>query len=341
MKKRTTMRRSGLVGILVTLCLIIGSLACSDAVYSAEGDKYPEKNITCIVPAKPGGGLDTIARIASQYIPKYLPKKVTMIVQNVDAAGGRVAAFQVYDAKPDGYTIALFDPLTFVMTDVLGQMSGRSIDHITWLYRASTNPYAIAVSPNGPVKKLEDLKGKKLFASASQATLPGSVAILRFLGANPKLMLYGGGSESCLAVMRGDVDIVAQIAGTVIGQAKSSAGKLVPIAVFTDERLPEAPEVPCIKELGIKVPDGIMALLASDNVFVTPYGLPQDVYKALTEAMEKAFRDPGFIEQAKKAERTVDVLTPKEVEQRVKNAAKIMPKYISEVREAIEASSKK
>jgi tripartite-type tricarboxylate transporter receptor subunit TctC len=334
------MKRSALVGILLTLCLMIGLLTFSNAVYSAEGNKYPEKTIICILPAKPGGGLDTIARIASQYIPKYLPQEVTMIVQNVDAAGGRVAAFQVYDAKPDGYTIALFDPLTFVMTDALGQMGGRSIDRITWLYRASTNPYAMAVSPDGPVKNLEDLKGKKLFASASQATLPGSVAILRFLGADPKLMLYGGGSESCLAVMRGDVDIVAQVAGTVISQAKSSAGKLVPIAVFADDRLPDAPQVPTTKELGIKVPDGIMALLASDNVFVAPYGLPQDVYKALTEAMDKAFRDPGFIEQAKKAGRTVNVLTPKEVEQRVRNAATIMPKYISEVREAMETTPK-
>lgn len=107
----------------------------------AEAAKYPEKDIVCIIPAKPGGGLDTVGRIAAEYIAKYLPNRVNVICQNVPAAGGRMAAFQLYDAKPNGYTIALFDPLTFVIPEALGEMGkNRKMMNLTWMWRAATNP---------------------------------------------------------------------------------------------------------------------------------------------------------------------------------------------------------
>jgi tripartite-type tricarboxylate transporter receptor subunit TctC len=334
------MKESKSKSILLILVLVfsIGLFLGYDVRPSAGATKYPEKDIVCLIPARPGGGLDTVGRIAAQYIPKYFPKGVNVICQNVPAAGGRVAAFQVYDAKPNGYTIALFDPLTFVMTEALGEMGkNRKMMNLTWMWRASTNPYAMATSPQSPIQRVGDLKGRKIFASASKATLPGSVAVLQFLGAKPKIIIYGGGAPSCLAVMRGDVDIVTQVARTVIGQVKASGGRLIPLAVFTEKRLSTAPDVPTIKELGITIPEQIMPLLASDNVFVAPPGLPADVHEILNGAIEKAIQDPDFAEKVTRAGRTVAVLPPDKVKQRISNASQIMPQYLEAMKEATEA----
>ena len=322
------------------IVLIFGTFINLSPAVAAGPVNYPEKDILLIIPALPGGGLDIVARVAAEFIPKYLPKRVNVICQNVDAVGGRVAAFQVYDAKPDGYTLGLFDPLTYVMTEALGEMGkNRKMLHLTWMWRASANPYAMATSPKSPVQRVEDLRGKKVFASASLATLPGSVAVLEFLGANPKIIVYGGGAPSCLAVTRGDVDIVTQIAGTVIGQAGASRGRLIPMVVFAEARLSAAPDVPTAKELGIDIPEEIMALLANDNTFVAPPGLSSDVHAILGEAIQKAIHDPGFAEKVTRAKRTVDPLPPDQVKGRLTKALNVMPRYLEAMRKATEAKN--
>ena len=53
---------------------------------------YQGKIITLICSAAPGGGYDTPARLMAKYLPKYIPGKPTVIVQNMPGAGGVVAA---------------------------------------------------------------------------------------------------------------------------------------------------------------------------------------------------------------------------------------------------------
>ena len=93
--------------------------------FPAEATKYPERDIVIVCPWVAGGGSDVIARASARYLRKYLPKQMNVIVQNVTAAGGRVGSFQVYDAKPDGYTLGLLEPFVFVMADAMRELGNR------------------------------------------------------------------------------------------------------------------------------------------------------------------------------------------------------------------------
>ena len=322
--------------ILWTAILVLAAvLSFHEISFSSEAVKYPERDITCIVVFRPGGGTDIIGRAAAPYLRKYLPKPVNVVVQNIDAAGGRVGTFKIYDSKPDGYTIGLLEPTVFVLAEAMGEMGKRDMMHMTWMPRTSSQPYIMAVSPQSPIKNAKDLKGKRVRASVSQATLACSVAVLRYLGADPQVIVYGGGAESCLATMRGDTDVVIQVAATVLRQAEASGGKLIPVCVFTEKRLAVAPSLPTAKEVGADVPEDLMVLLSHDYVYAAPPNLPADLNKVLNEAIEKTLRDPAFNEDIKKAKLTVDMLSSAEVRKRISNLANVMPQYMEAVRKAL------
>ena len=108
------MRNARLLGAVRPLVLL-GALtllltACADdsgggtsGGGGAEG--YPDRNITVVVPFSAGGPTDTVTRLIADPMSKKLG--VQIVVQNVEGAGGTVAAGEVSRAKPDGYTVLM------------------------------------------------------------------------------------------------------------------------------------------------------------------------------------------------------------------------------------------
>jgi tripartite-type tricarboxylate transporter receptor subunit TctC len=313
--------------VFLVACGIVQGLPAS--VHA--GSAYPERDITVVVPFKPGGGTDVIARAAGPYFKKYLPKPVNLVVQNIDAAGGRVGTFRVYDAKPDGYTIGLMEPYTFVVAEVLGETSDRTATKMRWLPLISTSPFMVTMSSQSPIKSLQDIKGKRLRASAAQATLPTSVAILRALGGDPQIVMYGGGAECSLAAIRGDVDSYVGIAPTAIRAAASAPGKLVLLAVLANERVPEAPQVPTIKEAGFDIPKDVMALAGYDYIFAAPPGLPDEIAQILSETIQKMAADKEFVSELAKAKIPVSYAPGPTMQETVSQ----MPRVLAGHKEAI------
>lgn len=68
---------------------------------------YEGKVITLVVTAEAGGTPDLVARIFAKYLPKYIPGKPNVIVQNIPGGGGRTGANYIYSATPDGLTIGV------------------------------------------------------------------------------------------------------------------------------------------------------------------------------------------------------------------------------------------
>ncbi len=67
---------------------------------------YEGKVVKIIVGSEPGGGYDRMARLIAKHLPKHIPGKPTMIVENMAGAGSLIAANHIYNiAKPDGLTI--------------------------------------------------------------------------------------------------------------------------------------------------------------------------------------------------------------------------------------------
>src|ERR671919_2559028 len=94
--------------LLVAASLVVAAYSGgSDGGTSAGGgaEGYPDRNITMVVPFSAGGPTDTVTRLIADPMSAKLGAQI--VVQNVEGAGGTVAAGEVAQARPDGYTVLM------------------------------------------------------------------------------------------------------------------------------------------------------------------------------------------------------------------------------------------
>src|SRR5215211_1209243 len=96
---------------------LLVSIALMLCVGAAQAETYPSRPITLIVPAAPGGGNDTVARVIAEKMGKLLGQQ--FVVENRAGAGGTIAARQVARSEPDGYTLGIGNPATLAMAPSL------------------------------------------------------------------------------------------------------------------------------------------------------------------------------------------------------------------------------
>src|SRR5436190_23714148 len=90
--------------------LLAAAIGLAAASPLALAQSFAGKTVTIIVGYKPGGGYDATACLLARYLPKHLPGKPTVIVQNMPGGNSIIAANYLYNiAKPDALTIATFN----------------------------------------------------------------------------------------------------------------------------------------------------------------------------------------------------------------------------------------
>src|SRR4051812_19515187 len=96
---------------LLPFVVVAALLAVSPLSNAAQApSRFEGKTIRIVVGYNPGGGYDATARILARHLPKYIPGKPSIIVQNMPGANSIIAANYVYNvASPDGLTIATFN----------------------------------------------------------------------------------------------------------------------------------------------------------------------------------------------------------------------------------------
>jgi len=321
--------------LCVTILILMAGMFVGPGKQITEAKTFPERDILFISPYGVGGGGDLVSRATAEYLKKHLPKQVNVIIQSIGDAGGRIGAFKVYDAKPDGYTIGTVNPEILIEAAAMGEIGKRDLMRLTWMQRVTSQKYLMAVSSKSSIKTVQDLKGRKLTASVSKSSLITTAVFLRSLGAEPQVVMYGGGADSCMAAMRGDVDLVIQSAGTVVRTVKASEGKLIPLAALTEERISGLPDVPTAKEAGIPIPAELDPVMSLDLMYIAPYGLSEEVYRIYINALEKTIRDPEFVDKLKRINITIDYLSPEDVQKRISVLLKAFPKFKKDVEKSM------
>ncbi len=288
---------------------IIAALACIALGAGASAqDKFPTKPVKLVVPYGPGGATDIVTRIVAEQMRQSLGQ--SFVVENKPGAFGIVAIQEMMNARPDGYTL------------MVGNVSTNAITPVIVPERLKVNYSRDVV----PVTNLIDVPAFLVVTNTNFA--PKTVAeLIAYAKKNPGKTRYGtvgAGSYphydmAFFAKRAGDLDMVAihnkQGAAGVINDmltgdvqaaflnvastaAQVRAGKLRPIAVVNQTRLPDFPDVPTMKEVGL--PDvGTIAWNAMFAPAATPRPVLETLHRAAlaalaTDAARTALTKQGF-----------------------------------------------
>ena len=257
-----------------------------------EPAQYPAKDITVIIPNSSGGGFDTYVRAVAPSLEEQLPGGVNIIPKNVPGAGGRRGATEVYRARPDGYTIGIFNMPGALIPKFQGIPTQYDLAEVTWIGTFGYDPYVVAVKGDSPLQSVDELKSLGR-SSTWGATGPGSTSYVATTIFNETLGIpyeiitgYKGSSDYLLGVIRGDTD--AAMISFAAARTYLESGDIRAIAIIGDES--DDPAVADAYDLG--APE--LVRLRVERIMGGPPGLPPEIAAMLEAAMLAAIEDPDF-----------------------------------------------
>jgi tripartite-type tricarboxylate transporter receptor subunit TctC len=285
---------------------------------------YPAKPITIIVPFAAGGSTDLAVRGIAPYLGKYL--KTTIVLENVPGADGVIGYNRVYSSKPDGYTLLASNTLPLILPEYSRETKYKTLEFKP-IYAWARDSMILVVHPDF-CKTFEEFvkigRGQAIkIGTTGGATTTGLMGILfaEEMGIKVTWIPFGGGAESLTSLAGKHIDAVFSIAASALSLSK--AGKLKPLAVFSEKRNSKYPDVPVPKELGSDIP-----LLFNHTGIVGPPGLPDDTAKKVEEAFSKSLETPEFLDWLNKVS-TSDLvpLSSKEYRKEFERLVGVAEKY--------------
>ena len=319
--------------------LVLAGIGANPAAAADGADFYKGKTVTYIVATGAGGGYDFYGRLVSKNMQKYLPGS-TFVVKNVPGAGHIIGANQVANAKTDGLTIGTFN--TGLIFAQLLQRKGVKFDlgKMTWVGKAASDPRVIMVAAQTPIKTLDDLKTTKTTVRFSSSGVGSSgyndtMMLAKALGWNMKLILGYRGTDSELAMRRGEIDAAVGSLSSAELFVKNGYGRFV--AQIGGKPAAGAPMLSTV--VTDKNSKAIAALIGSQadlaRFTAGPGGIPADRAAALVAAFKKSMEDKELIGQAEKTGRPIEPLYGEDVAKAVREALDQPPEIIAMVSEIL------
>ncbi len=288
-KSRVASRLSLRKGLLA-LALTTASLS----VHAA----YPDRPISLIVPATPGGLTDTIARYIADELRGELQQQV--IVENQPGAAGMIATRNVARAKPDGYTILLTYTAHMTAPVVYKDPGYHPVEDFAAISRLSDSVGIIVTGGNAPYKTWAEFeayaKAKPHAVSYAIAGVGSSphfwgMGIADGAGINLEVIPYRGEAPLMTDLISGVVE-TAMVSPTIF-KPLASDGKVRGLVVTSSERSPAVPDIPTMDELGLKRFGNISTFIG----VLAPAGTPPEVVEHLSSSLQKIMKKPAVQER--------------------------------------------
>lgn len=252
-------------------------------------DTYPSRPITVLVAFPAGGLADTLMRALAQIAEKSL--KQPLVVENRPGALGLLGANAIARAQPDGYTLLQTTQNVF-RAPHLGRVQ-YDPKEFTYIIGLADNDHALFVGAQSPYKDLKGLttaaqqKPDSITVGTTGIASTGHLLLQDFSGkakARFNHVPYKGAPELGPALIGGHIDA----AFLPFYEGYKLGDKVRLVAVFGDNRPPEAASVPTAKEQGIDA--GVRATFG----LVAPKGTPEPVVRTLHEAFRAATLTPEY-----------------------------------------------
>jgi tripartite-type tricarboxylate transporter receptor subunit TctC len=282
----------GLLTLVLAMVLTMSLLVPVQA-----DDKYPSREIELMIPWGVGGATDIVFRTFLTVLPKYLPAPVIIVNR---PGGGAVPGYaEAMKKKADGYYCLAWISASLTKT----HMSEVPYDYQTFdpVIMLVNTPCWILVPADSPYKNINDLlaaaKEKPNQVTMGNAGAGGGTHMIALAFENAAGVKFNhvphkGGGPTVVATVGAHVD--ACNLSPPEGVPQMAAGQLRCLAVFSEDRMKEFPDVPTAKEQGIDF------VLGQWRGLAVPKGTPADKVKVLHDAFKACMEDSGFQTLAKK-----------------------------------------
>ena len=274
--------------LLAPICFALSVFGMSSTAL-AQAD-YPTRTIKIIVPLPAGPVADVVPRLIGEKLSAQWSRPV--IIENRPGAALNLGAEAAARAEPDGYTLLAtppgplvvsqhyyrnlpFDPAAFVPISIMVKV-----------------PAVLVVNPKLPVANLPELiayaksnPDKLTYGSPGVGNTPQLAMVKLMAAAGIRLIHvpYQGLAPASRDLLAGHIDVMIDNLGNVAEHIK--AGRLKLLAVTTDARIPELPDVGTVAEVlpGVTHTDWF-AVVAPPK---TPAALATKISAAIADALKQ------------------------------------------------------
>lgn len=290
------MRRTRWFGLTIAACMALATL-------TTQGADFPNRPIRVVVPFAAAGVTDIVARVVFERVSQTTGH--TVVIDNRPGAGGTIAVEQVVNAAPDGYTIVMADPSGSLPANVTlyPDLKYDPRRDLLPIANFGTSGAVLLVNNALPVKTAQDLvalgkkkPGELTFASTGVGT-PGHLngelfcALAGIKAVHVPYRVVGQGVTDLIA---GRISFWIAPIATMLPQIQQ--GQVRPLAVAGDQRSPDLPGVPTMREAGIGDFDA-----STTYALFAPVGTPTTVLDWLRGQIKSALDDEGVVQKLRAA----------------------------------------
>ena len=267
--------------LVALLCLAVGH---------AHAQAWPNKPVRIIAPFAPGGAADTLGRLIADQLTTTF--KQQFFVENRGGAGGIVGALAGAQADPDGYTLVVSSIASNVISPVFNANVGydgiKDFTHIAYL---GGPPSAMVVHPKLGVKTFQEFvalarKSKDPITYISPGTGSHGFLVAEYVAQQSGYKLshipYKGAGPAVADLIAGHVLMGNTTFSSIVEQIR--AKRVIPLAVTTEKRIAEMPDMPTFKEQGLDLVAATWFSLSG------PKGLSMDIAQRLNREVNKAMK---------------------------------------------------
>jgi len=289
---------------------ISAAIALAPTLASAQA--YPTHAIKIIVPAPPGGAIDTIARVVGDKLATSLGQPV--VVDNRPGASNNLGTDVLAKSAPDGYTIGIVggshNTNKFLFKN-LGWDPEKSFEPIVYTHEV---PLVFAIYPQIPAKTLPEFiawmkanpNEAKVATSGRGSAQEMAAEMFRMASGTQMLLVpYKGSSAAHPDLLAGRTALYIDTISAIQSQVK--AGNVRAIAVSTKKRTTSLPEVPTADEQGLKGYDA-----NTNGGFLAPAGTPKAIITKLNAEINAALKLPDVRAKLEAAGIEIQGGTPQE-----------------------------
>ena len=256
---------------------------------------FPDHPLRMVVPFPAGGPTDIVARPLAQMLGDLLGQPV--VVDNRGGAGGSIGADVVAKAPADGYTLFIGTVGTHAINSSLyKKLSYDAVKDFTPLGLVAMAPVALVVHASAPYRSVAELvatakqqPSRLYYGSAGNGT-PGHLTgemFAKAAGISLEHVPYKGSAPAITDLLGAQIPIMFDPVQSVLQHVKS--GKLRALAVSSSTRSPVLPDVPTLREAGLKDFEATAwwAMFA-------PAGVPPAITAKLQSAIRQVIDSAGF-----------------------------------------------